>query len=109
MLKRITKSFRLFLVFVTADLIDRSFDLMRFASRCGLRCAGLLLAQVADCRSRYLPDVIVNAEGDVLPPRIATLTRLQRLGVFAVFERGLEFGRRRPLRDVMASDLRAEE
>ncbi len=108
MLKRTTKSFRLFLVFVTADLIDRSFDLVRFASRCGLRCAGLLLAQVADCRSRYLPDRPDSGAG-VLPPRIATLTRLQRLGVFAVFERGLEFGRRRPLRDVMASDLRTEE
>lgn len=109
MQNRIVKSLRLFLVFVTADLIDRLFDLMRFASRCGLRCAGLLAAQVTACRSRYLPAVIVNAEGDVLPPRIATLTRLQRLGVFSVFEPVSELQRRRPLRDVMAHDLRTEE
>ena len=109
MQKRIMKSFRLFLVSLTADLIDRFLDLVQIVSRCGLRCAGLLTAQVTACRSRYLPDVVVNAEGDVLPPRIATLIRLQRLGVFAIFERGLEFRRRRPLRDVMASDLRTRE
>jgi len=108
MQNRIAKSLRLFLVFAIADLIDRFFDLVQIASRCGLRCAGLLTAQVAACRSRYLPDR-VDPENGVLPPRIATLIRLQRLGVFAIFERGLEFRRRRHLRDVMASDLRPRE